>query len=664
MKNIKKFLNKKFITGFLLTLFIAAVTIILVYLCGNFSNGERSEILDMFSHIDTAKYTRIKVILYALVSVTVAFLTGCLCAFGKGVFGKYDKGISVALAFLFPLFIGTNVALVKINDYKLVNILMITAFYMFMFIITQRSSIAAIVTAFIVCFFTIANECVIKTRGMAISISDFYAIATGLTVVSTYRISINLDMIYSFVSFLLVVLLAIHFPFKAEKKKLIIAIPLAVCMTVSSVILSYNMILNKKAVAEDLASQDLSNNKGVFYNLANKIINTKLEKPEHYSKKDIEKSLSSYSPDKDPDQYPNVIFIVNESFADLRELYDLTTDKPLLPYLDSLKETSLHGHMVPSVYGGSTCNTEFELMTGLSMVFLPEGSFPFMQYLVKPIDTYISDAPDVYQKIYMHPYIADNWKRNEIYKFLGFDSFIAGKDFVTEKGFEESFSFRVDFIDYPGVDKVRGYISDKAVSEKIIELYKNKPSDKKLMVQAMTMQNHGSYQYSKDDFKNEIHAENGSDELDQFLTLTHISDEAMKLLVEYFKTVDEPTVIAFVGDHEPNISDPGDIHFKEVEPTNTIHDFYVPYFVWTNYDNPLDSAPELISANYFSLILKKSAGLPLNSFDKFREELFNKYPVFTPKVVIDSEGNECKPSQAEDKALDTYNNIQYSRMFE
>ena len=42
-------------------------------------------------------------------------------------------------------------------------------------------------------------------------------------------------------------------------------------------------------------------------------------------------------------------------------------------------------------------------------------------------------------------------------------------------------------------------------------------------------------------------------ETEQYLSIMHASDEALRELITYFEKVEEPTLIVFFGDHQPSV---------------------------------------------------------------------------------------------------------------
>ncbi|MEG2857592.1 MAG: LTA synthase family protein, partial [Clostridia bacterium] len=62
---------------------------------------------------------------------------------------------------------------------------------------------------------------------------------------------------------------------------------------------------------------------------------------------------------------PDIIVVMNESFADLSMIADLNTNQDVMPFVHSLKDTnSITGGARVSVFGGGTCNTDYDFLTG------------------------------------------------------------------------------------------------------------------------------------------------------------------------------------------------------------------------------------------------------------------------------------------------------------
>ena len=144
----------------------------------------------------------------------------------------------------------------------------------------------------------------------------------------------------------------------------------------------------------------------------------------------------------------------------------------------------------------------------------------------------------------MHPGERTSWQRNLAYPKLGFDNFKCEED-----------------LDVP-VTTEHGYISDATSFEQIIWEFEQKEPGQPLLLFNVTIQNHGSYTVA--DYPAEVTVTDYPGQFpkaEQYLTLANKSDEAFQMLVDYFSTYEEPTIILMFGDHQPSVEqeflDPG-----------------------------------------------------------------------------------------------------------
>lgn len=87
---------------------------------------------------------------------------------------------------------------------------------------------------------------------------------------------------------------------------------------------------------------------------------------------------------------------------------------------------------------------------------------------------------------------------------------------------------------------------------------KENPEDR-LFLFNVTMQNHGGYEETHDNFNQEVwltgELEGKFPKTDQYLSLMKESDEALEYLISYFEECEEPTMIVLFGDHQPSVED-------------------------------------------------------------------------------------------------------------
>jgi hypothetical protein len=137
----------------------------------------------------------------------------------------------------------------------------------------------------------------------------------------------------------------------------------------------------------------------------------------------------------------------------------------------------------------------------------------------------------------------------------------------------------------------------------------------------------------------------GYNKVEQYLSLLRESDKAFRSLVDYFREIEEPTIILMFGDHQPVVY--SELHnLLEGKAGTTISDqdqlrYRVPFVLWANYDIKEDDVDN-ISANYLSSYLLKTAGLPGTAYNEYLLKLQEELPVINAHFYMTKEG-ECYP---------------------
>ena len=376
----------------------------------------------------------------------------------------------------------------------------------------------------------------------------------------------------------------------------------------------------------------------------------------------------------------NVICIMNESFADLRIFNGLVsgnsfeTDGPFLSYYDSLSENAQKGWLYVPVFGAMTANSEYEFLTGNSCAFVPQGSIPY-QFYTKPGDGSLARVfgEAGYRTVAMHPYPGYNWNRTEAYENLGFDEFL-DQDYYEASGFldEEETGGSADS------RMPRGYLSDAADYEALIRQVEEKEPGEKLFLFNVTMQNHGGYEVA--DFPADVHvtAVNGEDCLgeypkaDQYLTLMKRSDEALKILLDYFSACSQPTLIVLFGDHEPSVETSFyealyGTRWSQVPGEQKRYSFVTPYLIWSNYERDAGDLGDMSAFMLGGQVLR-AAGMEAGGFGYAVERLRGEYPMVHSMGLLTRDGQFLDVLETGtldlSQTVKEYHTLQYYRMFE
>ena len=379
-----------------------------------------------------------------------------------------------------------------------------------------------------------------------------------------------------------------------------------------------------------------------------------VEKPENYDPNTIGQTvLASSDSDKTMEVFsnnvttqskkPNIIAIMNEDY---------------MPFIRNMSENTIKGNMLVSVFGGNTCNSEFEFLTGNSMAFLPAGSIPYQQYVTKPMGNLTSILNEQgYESTAIHPYPGTGWNRNTVYKDFGFSEFYDSEDFVDPSYY-------------------RCYISDESSYDKIKEVLEDKSDDKPKFIFNVTIQNHGGYNFGEDVFESDVKITDmkNTTQANQFLSLAKRSDEAFKNLLTYLQGIDEPTIVVFFGDHMPPIEQKfyeeiytrrGTSLFSLDNLEDLQTKFTVPFRIWANYDIE-EQDLGTISANYLSSILLNTANLEMSDYNKFLLKLREEIPAMNVNGYIGADGKYYKYDEESPYSDDIkeYEKYQYNNLFD
>lgn len=391
---------------------------------------------------------------------------------------------------------------------------------------------------------------------------------------------------------------------------------------------------------------------GFFLSTFNNLRYYKAETPENYSEDETRSILSGFDTENDKDAADicptNLIVIQSESFTDFSALGNLETNVDCLQYFHSMQENTKTGTLYVSSYGGGTCDTEWEILTGNSLVFLPPSIVPYQTYVNQETGSLAKILGERgYKTIAMHPNVKENWNRKSVFEDMQFDEFI-------------------DVEAYAGKEVVRSYYSDLANTEMIIQTYiENKGNP--LFIFNISMQNHGGY--LTEDFEKTVFLQGNTEAMEdaeEFLSLMKLTDESIKVLFEYFENVSEPTMIVIYGDHQPSL----DYSFYEYLFGKKVEDlqgeealdlYKTPIMIWTNYPSESKDLGGM-SANYLNAVILNEAGIPMTAYQKFILSEFEKYPVLTTRGGMDHYGNYVDISTVR-ADLPQYEMIQYHILF-
>ncbi len=574
----------------------------------------------------------------------------------------------------------------------LANYILILLMYFLVFALSGSIKVSILIVNPILYLFAVSHAYVIYFRGTPFLPMDFSGITTGLNVVGTYTFKFIYNVIIG--TYLLIFIIVLGIKIKTPKFTAVTRIVLRSFMgTFFAVVISlfyFTSVFADAGVRPDFWNQSRGyKNYGFAFSF---FCNTKylyMSMPNGYAADELGNYVSEDTFDEQKivpsESAPNIICIMNESLADMNMLGDFTTNEDYMPFMRSLNENTIKGNLYVPVIGAGTSNTEFEFLTGNSVAFLPSGSNAYMLYIKSPMASLVSTLEaQGYSSVAFHPYYASGWRRTSVYDYLGFNKFISLENLIDSSILDDytSSGSGADYLQalidryYPDRHNmlIRQYVSDSYNYKTIIEDFENRDTTKPYFVFNVTMQNHGGYTVSADNFDECISitsSETYYTKASKYLSLVKASDNAFEELINYFKGVKEHTIICMFGDHQPSIetefisSIMGVNSLSELDIKGEQLRHVTPFFIWANYDIE-EQYIDKLSSNYLSSLLLKTAGLELTKYNSYLLNLSKTLPVIDTVGYIDSENNYYRWSDDTQysEILRQYEKIQYNNVFD
>ena len=308
---------------------------------------------------------------------------------------------------------------------------------------------------------------------------------------------------------------------------------------------------------------------GLPYCFTASMFNTGIDKPDEreYEEKEVlaitqnGKLLESSTTRK---EMPNIILIQLESFFDSDEAEFFETTKDPIPTFHYLMENYSSGYFkVPSV-GAGTANTEFEVLTGMSMRYFGPGEYPYKTYVKKEGNAIESVATALkafgYGAHALHNNGGNFYSRADVFKNMGFDSYTS-EEFMNVLQFTEN-----------------DWAKDDILTEHILNAMDS--TEQQDFVFTITVQGHGDYPEKKV-LENPlievtgIEDEGKKNAWEYFVNMLYETDLFIADLISELEQRGEPSVLILYGDHLPTMG-------LEASDLKSRYLFNTNYVVWDN----------------------------------------------------------------------------------
>ncbi len=415
--------------------------------------------------------------------------------------------------------------------------------------------------------FGIANFVLLGFRTTPFSAIDLTLIPYALSIIDVYLSKAEIITLTVILVLVLIgiIIIAIRAPKHKEKihylRSIIVVATLSALVVLFSVIGSQTQILESRFGNLAAAYE----NYGFAYCLSNSFIDTGIKKPQTYSEETMNGIINDLNQDDGAEDAatPNIIFIQLESFFDINYLKNVQFSENPLPNFTKLKEEYPSGFLnVPSV-GAGTANTEFEVITGMSLDYFGAGEYPYKTILLE--ETCESLPYNLKERGYnafaIHNNRASFYGRNEVFCSLGFDTFIS-KEYMQD-------------LEYTGAS----WAKDECLIDEILKSLNS--TENQDFVYTITVEGHGKYSSKVLDGTETLEF-TMPDNYDQeayaaFFKLQQDVDQFIGDLIDALEQVDEETVLVMYGDHLPSL----EIQASDLENGNV---YQTEYVIWNNMD--------------------------------------------------------------------------------
>lgn len=641
------------------------------------------------------KETQYGLLLFVL-SIICCLLIGVISSIDYKFKSRTENIISTILYFLLPIVSLTMVEALNgvfIYNFSYLSFfnsyILYLLFYGLFYALTGSYKLSVLFFNIIVFIFALVNHYVFKFKGTPFVPMDFSGINTAKEVISAYDFAPDYQIIIAIVLLFAIVILGFKLktPRMHLSEKLISRIISGFAMLLVCLTFYFTDAFAKVGLEPDFWNQARGYKNSGF--LLNFCLNTKylyLNAPDNYNPQETEKLMDELNPEDNSNKTdtPNIICIMNESFSDLSVCGEFQTNVDCLSFYNSLTENTIKGNLYVPVHGAGTSNTEYEFLTGNSTSFYPAGSNAYMLYVKNNAPSLTSIVGNLgYSKDAFHPYYSTGWNRNEVYNIFGFDAFYSITSVIKpsilleyiNNGYNNEYLNELcdEFYPYENI-LLRQYVSDSYNYDKLISYYENRDKSKPYYMFNVTMQNHGGYQVTNSNFKEDVKltsTKTNYPKTEQYLSLLKKSDEAFEELINYFKDVEEPTIICMFGDHQPQIEEE---FYEEIMGTNELSNlsledrqkrFITPFIIWANFDIEEEYIDKL-SVNYLSSYILKTAGIKMPKYNSYLLELSKEIPVINNNGYIGKNGVYYKNGEKSDYSylIENYNKIQYNNAFD
>ena len=315
---------------------------------------------------------------------------------------------------------------------------------------------------------------------------------------------------------------------------------------------------------------------GFVYSFSSSVVDRGMSEPENYSKDTIEAiqtnvATAAQETSTNGTDGPNIICVLLESFCDPEDINFLETSEDPIPTFHYLEDNFSTGYLTVPVVGAGTANTEFEVLTGMSMQYFGTGEYPYKTILKKTdCEAIASDLSKIgYSSHVVHNNGGNFYSRANAFSMMGFDTFTS-KELMNITEYTPNGSWSTD---------------DILVGETIKSLDATEGSD---FTYTITVCTHGDYP-TEPVIENPaitisgVDGEAAANQWTYYVNQLNAADKFISSLIDKLSQRDEETIVVMFGDHLPTMGlTDDDMKSGSIYKTK--------YITWNNFGLPKEDA--------------------------------------------------------------------------
>lgn len=315
----------------------------------------------------------------------------------------------------------------------LYNSFIVFASLTLVYLFKRRTFVRVIISSFWI-ILGIVNGCILSNRVTPFGYTDLKCVGDLLTMTNTSYFTATQATLVVVGLVLFIAACAVLFikgpKFTGKRHKLIVPLAVAALIFIALPVTTHAAQENKIIASYFSNIAQGYENYGFVYGFSSSVVDRGMDKPKDYNQQTIADIQTRVNASKQATtatkgKQPNVILILLESFCDPDEIKFLKCNKDPIPTFHRLEQNYSTGHLTMPVVGAGTANSEFEVLSGMSIQYFGTGEYPYKTILKKTdCESIASDLSSIgYGTHAVHNNGGNFYSRVNAFSMMGFDSF-------------------------------------------------------------------------------------------------------------------------------------------------------------------------------------------------------------------------------------------------